>query len=279
MPEHVRDWVADELGSPVVEAADQVGGMSPGCATRLVCEDGTRAFVKAVGLELNPRTPVLFRREITALTPDRLARALGGPAGVVRRRRLGRDPARGRRGHPPRPRRRRDDGHPAPGDRAAGPGAGRAGPRPTGTGRRTTAVWRDLRQGFHEWARRRRPRRRDPAATCCPTGSAATPATWEPLVRALADHDVRLVHFDIRNDNLLERPTGELVFLDWGARGDRAAAGWTRCSPGSSGSRARGSTRRWPPPPLWPRPATRPWTPGWSGSRRSSPGGRTPPWT
>ena len=68
MPDHVRDWVADELGSPVVAAADQVGGMSPGCATRLVCEDGTRAFVKAVGTELNPRTPELFRREITALT-------------------------------------------------------------------------------------------------------------------------------------------------------------------------------------------------------------------
>ena len=31
--------------------------MSPGCATRLVCEDGTRAFVKAVGTELNPKTP------------------------------------------------------------------------------------------------------------------------------------------------------------------------------------------------------------------------------
>ena len=68
MPEHVRDWVADELGSPVATAADQVGGMSPGCATRLVCEDGTRAFVKAVGTELNPKTPELFRREITALT-------------------------------------------------------------------------------------------------------------------------------------------------------------------------------------------------------------------
>jgi hypothetical protein len=68
MPAHVQDWVADELGSPVVSGADQVGGMSPGCATRLVCEDGTRAFVKAVGAELNPRTPDLFRREVTALT-------------------------------------------------------------------------------------------------------------------------------------------------------------------------------------------------------------------
>ena len=61
-------WVDDTLGSPVVEAVDVVGGMSPGCATRLRCADGTRAFVKAVGTDLNPDTPTLFRREITALT-------------------------------------------------------------------------------------------------------------------------------------------------------------------------------------------------------------------
>ena len=41
--------------------------MSPGCATRLTCADGTRAFVKAVGAELNPDTPVLFRREVAVL--------------------------------------------------------------------------------------------------------------------------------------------------------------------------------------------------------------------
>lgn len=28
-----------------------------------------------------------------------------------------------------------------------------------------------------------------------------------------------LVHYDIRIDNLLQRPTGESVFLDWGAAG------------------------------------------------------------
>jgi hypothetical protein len=28
-----------------------------------------------------------------------------------------------------------------------------------------------------------------------------------------------VVHFDIRNDNLVQRPTGDLVFLDWGAFG------------------------------------------------------------
>ena len=67
IPTHVRSWVEATLGSPVVETREQVGGMSPGCATRLVCADGTRAFLKAVGTELNPHTPVLFRREVMAL--------------------------------------------------------------------------------------------------------------------------------------------------------------------------------------------------------------------
>jgi len=67
IPERVRTWVDETLGSPVVQAHDQIGGMSPGCATRVVCADGTRAFVKAVGAELNPDTPNLFRREVLVL--------------------------------------------------------------------------------------------------------------------------------------------------------------------------------------------------------------------
>ena len=190
MPESVRAWVADELGSPVAQAHDQVGGMSPGCATRLVCEDGTRAFVKAVGAELNPVTPILFRREVTGPDAGRVARAVGGPARVVRRRRLGRDPARGRRGHASRPRRRRHHGPAAPRDRAVLGGAGRAGARPTRT-----------RPG-----QRRAGRPAAPASTTGPTAvarAAEVPpdllpdwvrrdtGTWEPLVRSLALHDVR----------------------------------------------------------------------------------------
>src|SRR4051812_47183269 len=64
LPETVRAWVVAELGSPVVEAATQAGGFSPGVAARLVCADGTRAFVKAVGEPLNPDSPGLHRKEI-----------------------------------------------------------------------------------------------------------------------------------------------------------------------------------------------------------------------
>jgi hypothetical protein len=72
IPGRVRSWVDATLGSPVIGIEEQIGGMSPGCATRVVTEDGTRAFVKAVGPELNPMTPDMFRNEAMVLAhlPD-----------------------------------------------------------------------------------------------------------------------------------------------------------------------------------------------------------------
>jgi hypothetical protein len=67
LPAAVRAWVERTLGSVVVSAATQQGGFSPGTAARLVTASGRRAFVKAVGTALNPKTPELFRLEITAV--------------------------------------------------------------------------------------------------------------------------------------------------------------------------------------------------------------------
>jgi hypothetical protein len=67
LPSHVRAWLDHELGSPVVHAATQRGGMSPGPAARVTLRDGRRFFVKAVGLELNRTTPRLHRRELAVL--------------------------------------------------------------------------------------------------------------------------------------------------------------------------------------------------------------------
>lgn len=67
LPAVVRAWVERTLGSTVVSASTQQGGFSPGTAARLVTASGRRAFVKAVGTSLNPRTPELFRLEITAM--------------------------------------------------------------------------------------------------------------------------------------------------------------------------------------------------------------------
>jgi hypothetical protein len=77
-PGPVRAWVERALGSQVVAASTQIGGFSPGVAARLVTASGRRAFVKAVGAELNERSPELFRQEIVAmraLDPLRLTHA------------------------------------------------------------------------------------------------------------------------------------------------------------------------------------------------------------
>jgi hypothetical protein len=67
IPAAVRAWVDRSLGSSVVSATTHLGGFSPGTAARLVTASGRRAFVKAVGPELNPDTPTLFRDEIKVM--------------------------------------------------------------------------------------------------------------------------------------------------------------------------------------------------------------------
>ena len=47
LPPWLRKEIESRLGSPVVEALSQDGGFTPGFASVLVCEDGSRAFVKA----------------------------------------------------------------------------------------------------------------------------------------------------------------------------------------------------------------------------------------
>jgi Phosphotransferase enzyme family len=75
LPRDLRAWVEARMGSPVVHAIDEPGGFTPGPASRLRCADGTRAFVKAVGAELNPDSPSMHRREaqiMGALPPSPL---------------------------------------------------------------------------------------------------------------------------------------------------------------------------------------------------------------
>lgn len=74
VPVSVRCAVELILGSPVVEAQSQAGGFSPGTADRVRTRDGSRAFVKAAGRSLNEMTVRLHRREIavTAALSDRI---------------------------------------------------------------------------------------------------------------------------------------------------------------------------------------------------------------
>lgn len=77
LPDAVRAWADQVLGSPVVAWGSEAGGFSPGVAARLGCADGSRAFLKAVSAEANPRTPEMHRTEarVTATLPA----SLGSP--------------------------------------------------------------------------------------------------------------------------------------------------------------------------------------------------------
>ena len=77
LPESIRAWADGLLGSPVVSFGSESGGFSPGVAARLRCCDGTRAFLKAVSSEANPRTPDMHRTE--AAVTARLPSSLGCP--------------------------------------------------------------------------------------------------------------------------------------------------------------------------------------------------------
>lgn len=81
LPAAVRAAVERLLGGPVVHAATQHGGFSPGVAARLTSADGDHVFVKAVGPEPNPDAPDIHRAEA------RVAAAL--PATVPAPRLLG----------------------------------------------------------------------------------------------------------------------------------------------------------------------------------------------
>lgn len=72
LPYSVQAWVEEELGSPVVGAESQSGGYSLGTADRLVTASGRRAFLKAVDARLHPHTADLHRQEgrITASFPS-----------------------------------------------------------------------------------------------------------------------------------------------------------------------------------------------------------------
>jgi hypothetical protein len=245
MPDHIHAWTADELGAPIVAAFDQVGGMSPGCATRLICEDGTRAFVKAVGTELNPKTPELFRREITALNligshelwaDLRSSYDDGDWVAVLLEDVEGTHPDLDDDGTMDELLRQTERLGLVLNERVPDPPA----PDPENGG------LADLAVTFHRWADRVAQADEVPP-TLLPDWIRRDVGTWEPLVRGLAEHERGLVHWDIRNDNVLQRSTGELVFLDWGnasvgppwvdpllARLERVESPWFDASLGSS---------------------------------------------
>ena len=215
VPAAVRSWVDETLGSPVVGTAEQVGGMSPGCATRVTCADGTHAFVKAVGAELNAESLRLFRREVAVLGHlgehelwARLLASYDDDAWVA----LLIEDVEGR--------------HPDFADDAELEAVLTGVDHLSGVLReRGVPAAVDLIEVadvLRKWAASLEGLADGPPGTPVPGWLRTDPHGWAAVLREHAERPTPdPVHWDIRVDNLLRRPGGEIVFLDWGttARG------------------------------------------------------------
>lgn len=215
VPAAVRDWVDDTLGSAVVEAHEQVGGMSPGCATRVVCADGGRAFVKAVGGELNPDTPTLFRREVAVLErlgshelwADLIAsRDDGDWVALLLEDVEGSHPDFEDASH-------LDAVLPTI-DRLSDVLRERV-PDPAAWEPPVSLV--SVADKFAKWANSLSTLDKAAVPVPVPDWVRAQAPQWSAVLDLLArESHGQLAHWDIRNDNLLRRPTGEIVIVDWG---------------------------------------------------------------
>jgi hypothetical protein len=67
LPPHVRAVVAERCGSPVVSAASQTTGFTPGFASVLTCADGSRHFVKAASVKAQRAFAEAYREEARKL--------------------------------------------------------------------------------------------------------------------------------------------------------------------------------------------------------------------
>lgn len=73
LPPNLRAWIERQCGSPVVKALSQDSGFTPGFASVLVCEDGSRHFVKAASTKAQRAFADSYReeaRKLAALPPE-----------------------------------------------------------------------------------------------------------------------------------------------------------------------------------------------------------------
>ncbi len=67
LPANLRAYIERKCGSPVVEAISQTSGFTPGFASVLVCEDGSRHFVKAASVKAQRLFADSYREEARKL--------------------------------------------------------------------------------------------------------------------------------------------------------------------------------------------------------------------
>jgi len=209
LPEAVRSRAEEIIGDGrVVSAVSQAGGFSPGTADRVVTDSGRRAFVKAVTSAVNTRSAELARQEmrITAAMPEHapVPRMLGGfddGEWVV----LILEDVDGANPRTPWVESEIDAAVAALAELAA---AVTPSPVP-GVPPAVDAVADDF-AGWHKIAA-------DPPADLDPWLAerlADLRAAADRGLAALATGDT-LVHLDIRADNMLIRPDGRVVIVDW----------------------------------------------------------------
>lgn len=63
LPTRLLVQIEAQLGGPVVEAVSQPGGFSPAIAARVTSGNGNHAFIKACGPDRNPDSPGIYRQE------------------------------------------------------------------------------------------------------------------------------------------------------------------------------------------------------------------------
>jgi hypothetical protein len=67
LPPNLRGFIERKCGSPVVEAISQTSGFTPGFASVLVCQDGSRHFVKAASVKAQRMFADSYREEARKL--------------------------------------------------------------------------------------------------------------------------------------------------------------------------------------------------------------------
>jgi len=208
VPSQVRAAVERMLGSPVVQATSQAGGFSPGTADRVVTAAGGRAFVKAVGTVLNTRSVEMARAEarITAALPanapaPRLLGSYDDGEWVV----LVLEDIDGRHPRTPWEEDELDAAVTALARLAEALTPSPVADVPSAADR--------LAEDFAGWAN---------IAADPPDDLDRWAAAHIDELRAAADRGLAaiaagntLTHCDIRADNLLVRPDGGIVFVDW----------------------------------------------------------------
>lgn len=205
----VRRALEDRLGARVVEAQNQVGGFSPGLAARCALDDGRRCFVKAVSPAQNPQACRIHRREaeVAAQLPGdlpvpRLLEVVDDGRWVV----LAFEEVAGEQPAEPWTHDQLDVVLPA-----LARFAERATPTPA-PGLQTVEAryraafqgWRDLAGGAVDASSYGR------EVVAAIDRLADLEAGW-----ALAASGDTLLHTDLRADNMLITPDGEVVLVDW----------------------------------------------------------------